>query len=105
MDNKNLKNSVFLVMSILGIFAWGVASLFSPFNGNDNRGISIILVLLLVRGAFSLIGTIIGVMLVKIDFNKTLTMKSMILLLLLIVNIVILLSTILILFTLLNFFS
>lgn len=91
-------------MTILSVLTFFIGSLLSPFNGNDKGDLAIVLVLSLIRLITSIIGTVIGVMLGKTYVNKTLTMQSIFLIVLLVANIVILLNTTVILFALLNFF-
>lgn len=84
---KNI-NTAFIISLSLGILLRLILLFVSPINGNDVGILTVVIIVTIIQVALSLIGAILGIIIIKPQIDELLTVKRAILLILVIASII-----------------
>lgn len=100
---KNI-NTAFIISLSLSILLRLILLFVSPINGNDVGILTVVIIVTIIQVALSLIGAILGIIIIKPQIDELLTVKRAILLILVIASIINLVYSLLTIMGLISFF-
>lgn len=100
---KNI-NTAFIISLSLSILLRLILLFVSPINGNDVGILTVVIIVTIIQVALSLIGAILGIIIIKPQIDELLTVKRAILLILVIASIINLVYSLLTIMGLITFF-